>query len=363
MNGSLMEHINGGVEQNKTIIVLGEFNFRDSGVDTNGFTTRQLQMHELLMWQSEEAPTLIFIASMDMQTIVQILPQLTARFPRTFFLCVHPQAQSNAVIRQQILKAGGSMLSDGSHSAINQALKKVRRLKCVGVFTCPFCQMQRLTEDELWVHVPLFHSNLLQHPDVPSQSPKSTSEHVCPICHTHNRLLQQHIYQQHGPLGRGEIQRELRTGAFAIGIVKKPSTGQYLLVQEKCDRGFWLPGGGVDDAEGLVVALKREVMEEAGISAEVKGIVDKSIIVQNKGVWRRVTFFCEISPEDQDVKMLPDYESVGACWATIDEIKSGEIQFRSYSEIETLIEVDEGKLQVLPLELPEEYQQYFPNGL
>eukprot|EP01024_Parvocaulis_polyphysoides_P022971 TRINITY_DN21251_c0_g1_i1.p3 TRINITY_DN21251_c0_g1~~TRINITY_DN21251_c0_g1_i1.p3 ORF type:complete len:224 (-),score=43.85 TRINITY_DN21251_c0_g1_i1:637-1308(-) len=223
--------------------------------------------------------------------------------------------------------------------------------------------MENLTEDDLWVHVPLYHANLVRHPDVPSQSPKSTSEHVCPICHTHNRLLQQHIYNQHGPLGRGEIQREVKTGAFAIGIVKKPSTDQYLLVQERWDSGFWLPGGGVDDKEGLIEALKREIAEEAGVTVQVKGIVENSIMVQNKGVWRRATFYCEVFPEDQDVKMLPDYESVGACWATIDEIKSGQIKFRSESEIQTMVEVAEQKLQIMSLELPEEYKQYFVHGL
>eukprot|EP01025_Chloroclados_australasicus_P036384 TRINITY_DN3709_c0_g1_i2.p4 TRINITY_DN3709_c0_g1~~TRINITY_DN3709_c0_g1_i2.p4 ORF type:complete len:156 (-),score=30.45 TRINITY_DN3709_c0_g1_i2:180-647(-) len=151
--------------------------------------------------------------------------------------------------------------------------------------------------------------------------------------------------------------------AFAIGFVKNTVTGKYLLVQEKWNRGFWLPGGGVDDREGLIAALKREVLEEAGVTVEVKGIVENSVIVQNKGVWRRVTFYCELDPLDQDVKMLPDYESVGACWVSIDELKNGQIKLRSKSEVQDLVRVAEGQLKIEPLEIPEEYKEFFQNGL
>lgn len=62
------------------------------------------------------------------------------------------------------------------------------------------------------------------------------------------------------------------THIVAVGGLISNSEGKVLLVKSP-SRGWEFPGGQVEIGEDLISALKREVMEEAGVDIEVKQLV------------------------------------------------------------------------------------------
>ena len=61
---------------------------------------------------------------------------------------------------------------------------------------------------------------------------------------------------------------------FSLVICRHPITGMYLAVDESKDRGWWVPGGGVDNGESFDDGAKRECIEEAGVDIILKGIIN-----------------------------------------------------------------------------------------
>jgi 8-oxo-dGTP pyrophosphatase MutT (NUDIX family) len=63
----------------------------------------------------------------------------------------------------------------------------------------------------------------------------------------------------------------------------------------------------------------RETVEEAGVHVRLVGVLQVDVL--NGGQYRRVIFYAEPEPPDQAPKTWPDIESVGACWATAEELQ------------------------------------------
>eukprot|EP00997_Jenningsia_sp_PLL12_P002275 NODE_138_length_2395_cov_116.295823_g120_i0.p1 GENE.NODE_138_length_2395_cov_116.295823_g120_i0~~NODE_138_length_2395_cov_116.295823_g120_i0.p1 ORF type:complete len:244 (-),score=39.68 NODE_138_length_2395_cov_116.295823_g120_i0:153-884(-) len=191
-----------------------------------------------------------------------------------------------------------------------EALQTVlHTLSCVstGTLTCPYCDMPGLSEDSLWSHCPLFHI-----------SAYNVNGKCCPVCDkTVPGPLQVHIRNRHGPCARGEVPTEHSTGVFAIVICRRRD-GRFLMVQEFASSGFWVPGGQVDPGESLCAAVMRETVEEAGVEVRLTGILE--VESHDGGRWRRITFMGEPADEQQQPKSVPDYESMGAVWVTVDEL-------------------------------------------
>jgi 8-oxo-dGTP pyrophosphatase MutT (NUDIX family) len=241
-----------------------------------------------------------------------------------------------------------------------------------GRYTCPYCHLGHLSEDELWRHVPAFHVNW------PADVPVAPE---CPICS--KRLstcpLQVHIHEDHGPVARsyraatrghqptaGKLYTQLYN--FSLVVCRHPRTGKFLLCQEFSNQGFWLPGGAVDGGETLTTAAVRETKEEAGLDVHLKGILaveynpcgrisreDNDYLVR-----LRVVFYAEPAPESLDASpkrsvmcgvracvcvfphtppvfvnpdstsvppcfptrdSIPDYESAGAAWCSLEQLE------------------------------------------
>jgi 8-oxo-dGTP pyrophosphatase MutT (NUDIX family) len=153
-----------------------------------------------------------------------------------------------------------------------------------------------------------------------------------------------HIHENHGKNHDNHHNNKNITQLynFALVICKHPITGKYLLCQEFANQGFWCPGGAVDPGETLSIAAVRETLEEAGIEVELKGILGIEYNPcgthwrnNNNLVRMRVIFYAEPSPlkgMQQLPKSSPDFESVGACWC-------------SYEEIQTMIKLRGGEPQ------------------
>lgn len=141
------------------------------------------------------------------------------------------------------------------------------------IFQCPSCSKAGFTEDTLWYHWPKAHG-------------RENASHFCPIC-DHGVAPSQprgngpwgfssHLFHDHGPAPRRmatDKSEDAPSYSFALVVCRHPKTGKFLLVEEGCSAGFWLPAGRVDPGESFQEAAIRECVEEAGIEVSLKGIL------------------------------------------------------------------------------------------
>jgi 8-oxo-dGTP pyrophosphatase MutT (NUDIX family) len=108
------------------------------------------------------------------------------------------------------------------------------------------------------------------------------------------------------------------------GGVSAPESRRFVLVHEKKKRGWWLPGGGVDAGQLPAEAAVREAKEEAGIDIVLTGLlrVEHTFVVGRKP-YSRLRFIYLARPAEVTgvvgLKTVPDSESKGARWMTLDE--------------------------------------------
>jgi 8-oxo-dGTP pyrophosphatase MutT (NUDIX family) len=154
--------------------------------------------------------------------------------------------------------------------------------------------------------------------------------------------MQVHIHEHHGQLGRatrssiakGRLHNQLYN--FSLVVCRHPLTNRFLLCHEFSNQGFWLPGGAVDGGETFTAAAFRETMEEAGIKVNLKGILAVEYnpcgrLERERNdylVRMRVIFYAEPTEDytHRPPKSTPDFESAGACWCSIEQMK--EIRLR-----------------------------------
>ncbi|XP_070535645.1 8-oxo-dGDP phosphatase NUDT18-like [Ptychodera flava] len=145
---------------------------------------------------------------------------------------------------------------------------------------------------------------------------------------------------------------------YIVAAVLFNENGDVLFIQEAKEtcRGRWyLPAGRVNRNETLEEAVKREVLEEAGVEFEPRGI---TCVESSDGFWIRVTFTGPIV--DGKVKTLneADEESLQASWFAVKKgmpiRKDIQNQIRSYDIIQLILTAvayreSSSKPQVLPI--------------
>ena len=121
---------------------------------------------------------------------------------------------------------------------------------------------------------------------------------------------------------------------FALVICRNPKDGKFLAVEETKNRGWWIPGGGVDAGESFRQAAHRECLEEAGVKIELKGIlrIDHHLYGASEGKMR-VIFYAEPVDPDCTPKQVADSESLRAEWVTMHEFAEKD-KIRGYELIE-----------------------------
>ncbi|KAI8853629.1 NUDIX hydrolase domain-like protein [Chytridium lagenaria] len=210
------------------------------------------------------------------------------------------------------------------HSSGSQQLNQT-------LYACPFCGVN-LSLHSLSIHVPLYHT----------QEPGGA---VCTICKENVAFLPKHLKENHPivPESPGGSQasshrgsranmgiylsddaspkaRRSRQPVFALVVVRRPSDGKFLMVDEVARQGWWLPGGNVDVGEDLVKAAERQTFEEAGIKITVKGVLRVEYTPSQHGFRMRIIFYAEPNDPAQKPKTIPDIESAGACWVSLDQL-------------------------------------------
>jgi 8-oxo-dGTP pyrophosphatase MutT (NUDIX family) len=97
---------------------------------------------------------------------------------------------------------------------------------------------------------------------------------------------------------------------------------RFLLVRErKHGRHWYLPAGRVEPGESLIAAAERETLEESGVPIVVDGLVRVEHTPMPDAARVRVIFSARPA-DDTPPKSVPDEESLGAVWASIDEIRA-----------------------------------------
>jgi phosphatase NudJ len=102
---------------------------------------------------------------------------------------------------------------------------------------------------------------------------------------------------------------------------------RFLLVHE---RGFgeswYLPAGRVEPGETLTAAAFRETVEEAGVGVALEGILGVDFEARADGSVRERVIFLARPVDDAPTKQIPDEESLGAGWFTLDEVRALELR-------------------------------------
>mmetsp|Transcript_12513 Transcript_12513/g.19689 ORF Transcript_12513/g.19689 Transcript_12513/m.19689 type:complete len:154 (+) Transcript_12513:654-1115(+) len=135
--------------------------------------------------------------------------------------------------------------------------------------------------------------------------------------------------------------------SFSLVLCRHPD-GRYLLVQEFCNQGFWLPGGAVDPGESLQGAAIRETKEEAGIDIMLTGILKIERSSRQGYVRMRVIFLAIPRDPNQKPKSVPDYESVGAAYASAEEVRN--LRLRGPEPVQWVEHLEAGGV-VYPLDI------------
>lgn len=239
-------------------------------------------------------------------------------------------------------------------AAVEQGLDAVMSQFCQGemprrndtLYACPACGLEGLSEVALRRHFPLYHAS------------EKAAPHDCPICNrraSSYRAFAVHLHNKHGPIQEREPVYPA-FNAFSWVICRRPSDGHMLLCHEPAAiaggrPNYWFPAGRVDAGETFVQAAERETVEEAGVRANVKGVL---LFQLSESVVPRILFYAE--PVDTDArspKSVPDFESCGAVWLHVSELDNLAAQdFRGGGTADLYRAVASGQLQPLPLDTP-----------
>jgi phosphatase NudJ len=110
----------------------------------------------------------------------------------------------------------------------------------------------------------------------------------------------------------------ISTWNFSLVLVRLGR--RILLVHERKHGQLWyLPAGRVEPGETFATAARRETLEEAGIDVVLEGVLRIEHTPLPVNARMRVVFVGRHA-DDRAAKSIPDDESLGAAWFTLDEI-------------------------------------------
>jgi phosphatase NudJ len=123
------------------------------------------------------------------------------------------------------------------------------------------------------------------------------------------------------------------TWYFAMAVVRLGH--RFLLTQERKYGATWsIPGGRVEPGETLAEACLREVIEETAVPVTLDGVLRIEHSPSRSGARVRVVFLAT-PRDDTPPKSVPDEESLGAKWVTLEELS--ELPLRG-SDLRALLE-------------------------
>ena len=165
-----------------------------------------------------------------------------------------------------------------------------------GKLSCQFCRWPSLTFEQLYQHVPLYHTN----------EPELSV--TCQVCERSVRNYAVHLHEEH-LVGHRPGPSATPLYAFALVVCQRKDDKRFLVVQESGSMGYWLPGGRVEVGEQLDKAAERETLEEAGVTIRITGILKMEFTPKATSNRLRIIFFAEpLDTTNCEPKSIPDYE-------------------------------------------------------
>jgi 8-oxo-dGTP pyrophosphatase MutT (NUDIX family) len=248
-------------------------------------------------------------------------------------VCIYTKSEEG---EENILSCGEDGIVSGIPSS--QAFGKTTWIvtNCSFDLKCPYdgCSRSGMDEHELCRHCEMDHGNenVLQ---------------CCPICKSKRPLgsrtwgFSTHLQHNHGPrfrvLEKPHSKESESVYCFAL-VICVNNKGEFLLVEECCKQGWWLPGGRVDPGESFETAATRETLEEAGVEVDLTGILRIEFSPHKHGSRQRIIFAAKPKNPNAAPKSYADYESLRAVWISFEEfqnkVKSGEMKLRGGEPME-----------------------------
>lgn len=114
-----------------------------------------------------------------------------------------------------------------------------------------------------------------------------------------------------------------RSHTLGVRAIVQKDDGSVLLVKHTYVPGWYLPGGGIEWGETFDEALKKELMEEAGIT--LNGKAKLLAVYQNRRASKRdhvALYNCPHWQQDNKPK-LPNHEIIAAEFFPLDELPDG----------------------------------------
>ena len=110
------------------------------------------------------------------------------------------------------------------------------------------------------------------------------------------------------------------TWFFVLVVVRQEN--RFLLVHErKHEQKWYLPAGRVEPRETFIQAALRETLEETSVPVTIEGILKIQHTPMFDGATRVRVFMIAHPQDDTPPKSVPDEESLGAAWMTLEEMQ------------------------------------------
>eukprot|EP00117_Sycon_ciliatum_P039688 scpid61838/ scgid0666/ len=113
---------------------------------------------------------------------------------------------------------------------------------------------------------------------------------------------------------------------------------------------FYMPAGLASPGETPQEATVREAMEEAGVEVELTGIlqVRYGLHPGREGAMRIIVHYTgKPKCETAETKSVPDFESIGAVWASEEELST--VRLRNGKQVLNMIAMSKNPAHIWPL--------------
>ena len=144
-------------------------------------------------------------------------------------------------------------------------------------------------------------------------------------------------------LGQDPVVPTPKNHTVGVGAIVRDG-GQLLVIKDKFSAGYKLPGGYIDSSETIKDALKREVLEEAGIEVEFESIVNIGHFLDDQFGVPSLYLVCTAKAKTKEITIIDSSEIVEARWMDVGQfLNSAEINNYNKSVVRSTLENNKSK--------------------